>query len=1144
MRKLYPRVAVFLMLLLIALIPQKSISQVCAPLVSSYHVTESRCAATGAIEIIATGGSGSYQYKVSGPVNTNYTSINEITGLSAGTYLVTILDINTNCVYNQDSVFVPGNYITPGFSMISTNVSCPNGTDGTITVTGQSFGRAPFSYKIVAPSASAIGTVSTSGNFTGLISGDYSIQLTDSCGGIQTRLITLMNYNWHINNYSVLKIGCDSIAVTINLIDAYGNVTPNPIFNGFLYGASVIPGDTTWFTSNHFTYYKGNKHRVTLFVKDLCGNLRSVVWIDNLVPTLNANVTISNKACTTFTAGIAGQSNLTNPNYCLYDANDVLLSCNNSGVFNLLPYGNYCIKVTDICYDTTITRCFSATKPVPSVGANVNIIANCSSFAVNVTGQTNLSNPYYCLYDSTNALLYCDSTGIFNELPFGSYCIKISTDPLCYDTTIIRCFTVIPPIPAAGPDVSITNLTCSTFTASITDTSNWNNPQYCLYTDSHQLVVCNNTGVFTGLLFGSYCIEIVNGPGCYDTTIIRCFTVNRPIPTVNANPSITNKTCTSFTASINGQTNLNNPTYCLYDNLHVLLNCNSTGVFANLGYGGYCITIQNDASCYDTTISRCFDVTQPIAEINLSSKKSCSLIGGTDIRVAINAGVPAYSISLFSPMDTLIQTVITSSNSYSFTGLPNLPPGQQYKVVLTDQCGNKDSVRIRPVVSVAVRMIRVSPKCPSSTLLSGYGDILIDVTNNNIGGNIKPKIIKKNGVSVSVNATSNTGYSYSFLGLEPATYIFDTYISDCNAHLFDTVTVRPYFFPDLNGSRAYQCDNGSFVINVNAVNGIPPFQYEIFGSTPATPSIIAGPQAGSVFNINNGTSYSLIRLRVVDGCGNASLKDASVLPLASFYAFADTLQCINHSLTLRVDSVANAGFTWYKRIAPNDSVVVGTNSSYFIPSLQLNDTGRYVCKIIVYGGCVVRIANYVVTGYCGGVLPINVNLSGTKQRNGNQLTWSNERAVLDEYILERSAGINSIFQSIHYGNHAPAGQHFFLDENAFEGDNFYRLAFRDNDGNARYSNIVQLFNSNADITVYPNPVNNLINVSISNKTAKDYLIEINNSQGQKLLSKKYYHIQQNVIMVARDPAIKPGLYVITIKDLRTNESKIIKLIFK
>ena len=120
------------------------------------------------VQINASGGSGNYQYKVSGPVSTPYTSSSLISGLSPGRYLVTVKDIVTNCEYAKDSITIDGDYVAPSFTMVATDVTCINGTDGTITITSQQYGRAPFSYKIIAPSASGVGTVSVTGFFTGL----------------------------------------------------------------------------------------------------------------------------------------------------------------------------------------------------------------------------------------------------------------------------------------------------------------------------------------------------------------------------------------------------------------------------------------------------------------------------------------------------------------------------------------------------------------------------------------------------------------------------------------------------------------------------------------------------------------------------------------------------------------------------------------------------------------------------------------------------------------------------------------------------------------------------------------------------------------------------------------------------------------
>lgn len=1144
MKKLYLLGLLQIGFFIISFIPKISLAQSCSTLTATYQATESRCEATGSILIDATGGSGNYQYKATGPVTTSYTSSNLITGLAAGNYLITIKDVVTNCIYANDSVTVTGDYVAPNFTMVTTDVTCLNGSDGTITVDSLYYGRAPYSFKIIAPSASGEGTVSATGVFTGLISGNYLIQLSDSCGAIQTRSAIILNYDWYIYNYPVTKIGCDSISVTINLRDNRGNATPDSIFNGFLYGASILPGDTTWFSSNTFTYYIGNKHSAEFFVKDKCGNIKSVLWVDQLIPNVDASVLISNKACSTFTATITGQVNLTSPGFCLYDSASVLITCNTTGVFDLLPYGNYCIEIKDTCYDTTITRCFRMMIPLPEVDARVAIRTACNDFTATVTGQLNLSNPYYCLYDSSNVLMYCDSTGVFSNLPYGSYCIRIFNDPVCFDTTITRCFTVNRPIPAAGPDVDISNLGCTTFTVTISDTSDLNNPKFCLYTPARVLIMCNTTGVFDSIPYGTYCIEIENDPGCYDTTIIRCFTVNPPIPSVNANVDISNQTCYSFTARVTGQTNIFNAKYCLYNSLNVLLGCNDTGVFPNLQFGSYCIQVRNSAACYDTTINLCFVQRAPVVDFSLSANQSCSILGTSNLGVTITAGNPAYIISLYGPTGVLLQTLTTSSNNHTFTNLPNLPAPLKYLVEVKDICDNIDTLSIQPNVSVVNRLITITPKCPSGIWPNGSSDVLVNISDNNIGGDIIPKIIKKDGVPVDIPASTISGYKFNFLDLGPGVYIFDTYINDCNKHVYDTVAVRIYLFPILSGTNAYQCDNNGFSVSVNVVGGIRPYTYEIIGSVPASPSIVTAPQGSPIFSVNNGTTYSLIRLRVIDACGNASLYDVSVLPLSNFLVFADTLECFNHRLTLRVDSIANAQYTWYKRIDPNDSTIVGTGPSLQFPVLLPSDTGRYFCKIVVNNGCLTRIANYVLTGQCMGILPVDVSLQGTKINSGIKLYWDKGTPDISEYSLQRSTGSSTHFKNIYTTGNGTNTVNSFIDIDPLTDINYYRLKLTSVNNTVKYTNIVVIKNKESEIYIYPNPVQDVLYISIKNNKPKNYAIELTSMLGQKLISEKYYNVRSSVIDLTRKTNLKPGVYSVAVIDLVTNERHTYKVIYK
>jgi hypothetical protein len=168
----------FIQVVLISLILTVSIapafSQACSTLVVSSVPNESRCMSTGYITVTASGGSGSYNYKATGPVTTSYTSSNVITGLSAGNYTVTVKDIVTGCIKDQFNVIVTGSYVDPRFALIKTDETCLNSSNGSVTVTGQTGGRAPFSYTIVAPSPFGVGTTNGTGVFTGLKGGEYA----------------------------------------------------------------------------------------------------------------------------------------------------------------------------------------------------------------------------------------------------------------------------------------------------------------------------------------------------------------------------------------------------------------------------------------------------------------------------------------------------------------------------------------------------------------------------------------------------------------------------------------------------------------------------------------------------------------------------------------------------------------------------------------------------------------------------------------------------------------------------------------------------------------------------------------------------------------------------------------------------------
>ena len=1082
-----------------------SAAQDCSSMTVTYTATESRCVATGSLTVSVTGGSGNFNYEAIGPVHTPVTSSHIITGLPGGHYTIRVTDVGNGCVKELVNALVPGSYQDPRFQLTKTDATCA-GKDGAISALNVQNGRSPFVYTIIAPSPSHVGTSNATGTFTGLTSGEYYVQLTDSCGGIQVRAVTIENYSWWFDQFSVTRADCDSADVFVKVSDNKGNSnTSGGALSGFAYGVVRSPGDTVWSSAHSFRVLIGKRRNLTVVARDGCGNIQSSVWNlpASLKPSLN-NASLSNLGCTSFTASITGQ-NLTNPEFCLYDNNNVQIACNQTGVFPNLSYGNYCIRAIDLCYDTVITRCFTAARAVPSVNSPVGISGqNCSTFTATITGKQNLSGANYCLYDASNALMECNSSGVFNNVPYGSYCIRIANS--CADTTITRCFTVSRPV-ATLTSYNITGSTCSTFTVSASG-NNLVNPTYCLYDAQGNRLTCNNTGVFPGLEHGNYCIRTVS---CGDTTAPVCFGSARPVPSVAGSVQTSNKQCNTFTAAITGQTNLTNPQYCIYDANDALVDCNATGVFNNLADGANCIKVVN--SCYDTTITRCFSETQPppslsnslqllgstcstvsfqatgsnltspsyclydandnllacnntgtfsnypygtycvVVEdgctgtrlkacatftptrgLSLSTSKSCT-IGSAFIDIQFANGNAPYTVDVYHPDGSLVHHATTPTNPFRME-LPALPPATQYKVVGTDHCGNKDSAAITPDANLVTKAVSVRAKCPSSAWLNGAGDLRVTTSTNH--HSVLPRIIKKNGAGFARNYSSLSGSTYTFADLEPAEYIVEYTQSVCNSKLYDTVLIPPYAYPSQGQSAIYQCDNNSFSLGADVAGGVGPYSFQIIGSMPSAPAITTGPQNSPVFNINTGTTYSLVRLRTVDACGNATLSDVSVLPLQNVSVTASD-SCFYRNITLSVDNISNASYAWYRKNSPTDSTQVSSGASYNLPFFVPEQSGLYVCKMTLNDGCITRLSYFRLDGSCGmEVLPSSLRLHAQKTGSVHQLSWSHSSpADIKHYVVERKGTSDAGYLPIGQIAAQTSNRYIFHDTHTQRGVNLY-----------------------------------------------------------------------------------------------------------
>jgi len=130
-------------------------------------------ASTGAVQATVSGGNDPYVYSWTGP-NAFTASTQNITGLVAGTYTLSIVDSN-NCTLSQNTVVNEPAVVSIGFT--SSPVNCFGGNDGSLTASVTSGGTAPFTFQWDA-SANNQGSATA----TGLSAGNFTVTITDANG--------------------------------------------------------------------------------------------------------------------------------------------------------------------------------------------------------------------------------------------------------------------------------------------------------------------------------------------------------------------------------------------------------------------------------------------------------------------------------------------------------------------------------------------------------------------------------------------------------------------------------------------------------------------------------------------------------------------------------------------------------------------------------------------------------------------------------------------------------------------------------------------------------------------------------------------------------------------------------------------------
>jgi len=626
-------------------------------------------ASTGAITITPNGGQPSY-----GPYAwSNGKTTKDITGLSAGTYTVTVTDAN-NCTASRS--FTINAPIAISISGSQTNVVCNGSSTGSITTT-VSGGAPSYSY--------LWNTGGTASSINNLSVGTYTVSVTDQNNCTATKTFTITQTNAMSVTFGGTNISCfggNNGAISTTVTGGTSGYTYNWSNGGTTRNISGLTAGTYFVTITDFNLCTktssfavtqpsditvsgtpvnivcfGNLGQITANVSGGSGGLTSYLWNNGQTAATATGLTAGSYTVTVTNAAGCTKSNsfqiTSNSAISFGTVNIIAATCNtsNNGSIQLFasggvtPYGylwnngqtgSTATALTAGTYSVTLTDGVGCTKvgswtvtspsAISITDVKTNVLCNgqaTGKIDITVAGGT----PGYTY--NWNVLGYQgQGTPNVSGLATGTYTVTVTDVALC---TATKSWTITAPTALSGNGI-VTNVTCyggNNGTATITGFGGTSPYAYHWITGS-------NSQLITGLSVGRYFVTITDANSCPNFTWQD---ISQPSDiTITGTPVkvVCQGTSTgSIIATTSGGSG--GVTSYLWNNGQTA----STAV--NLSAGTYTVTITNEAGC---TKSKSFVVDEnPAISFGsvIKTDAKCSASPDGSIQLFVSGGISPYS---------------------------------------------------------------------------------------------------------------------------------------------------------------------------------------------------------------------------------------------------------------------------------------------------------------------------------------------------------------------------------------------------------------------------------------------------------------------------------------------------------------------
>lgn len=621
---------------------------------------------SGAIQIVATGGTGAYQYSNDG--GATFQALNSFGGLSAGSYHLFVEDANGCQVDSTVTISEPD---TVQATYATANTLCFGSCDGKIGITATG-GVPPYLY-----SADNGVTMTANDTIFNLCAGSYTAYVVDDhgCAITSTQVIT---------EPTQVVVTADSVPSTCSTANGEITITATGGTPTYTYS---IDGGTTYSPTNNFTGLTATNYNLSVQDANGCTTTGAIVVTDMPSPEID------------FLNG-------TDP-LCFGDANGVVEVTASGGTGTLqysvdggayqtsniltgLSAGAHTVTIQDAngCTDTqSITLNEPADLAITSTVTDLLCYQNSTGkIQVSATGGT----PTY-QYSFDNGATF-GSSPINNFIAAGTYNIVVEDANGC---TVNGTATVNEPTELVFDDITVTDALCKSSTDGQVATTvsggtapysySWNDP-------SNQ-----TTATALNLGAGNYTVIVSDDNGCLiDSTV----TVNEPDSVEITNIAITNVTCNG---DADGQLVISSPTGTQFS-IDGGATFQASNTFTGLAANTYNIQVQDANGCI---VNRTANIWQA-DPVTLSISNDTTVCYAYNMKVygTTNGGIQPYTYQWTngtSTTDTL-DVIATQTETYSLQ--------------IFDQNGcpsSIESVTISVLPQVTITVLQDTTICPGGT---------------------------------------------------------------------------------------------------------------------------------------------------------------------------------------------------------------------------------------------------------------------------------------------------------------------------------------------------------------------------------------------------------------------------------------------